>query len=278
MKRSIITLVTILFTLTTFAAQKRILVNTPREFIDALGSNREIVICNEDGLLLTPEIQDMIGNGELSEYDRSSRALQMGLHYEHDFDGPMLVICGFKNLTIRTNSDERYKVEVTPRYANVLTFISCENISLNNIYFGHTDEGYCTNGVLAFDDCKNISINNCGLYGCGTEGLELRQSQDFTMIDSEIFHCAYHIMHVVGSKNVKFLNCAFYNNKEYEQVNIYSNSQDVLFDHCVFTKNKGKLFVIENPKAVTLRRCIIQHDGDTGDYYKCSDNSIHINN
>jgi len=278
MKRLIITLAAIVLTLTAMAAQKRILVNTAREFIDALDSNREIVICNEDGLLLTPEIQEMIDNNELSEYDRSSRALQKGVHYENDTDGPMLVICGIRNLTIRTNSDERYKVEVTPRYANVLTFISCEDISLSNIYFGHTEEGYCSNGVLAFDDCKSIRIDNCGLYGCGTEGLELRQSQDFTMTDSEIFHCAYHIMHVFGSKNVKFLNCAFYNNKEYEQVNIYSGSQDVLFDHCVFVKNKGKLFKIADPKAVILRRCIIQHDGDTGNYYKCIDSCIHINN
>jgi len=278
MKRTIITLAAIICTIASMAAPKRILVNTAQEFINALGSNREIVICNEEGFLLTPVIQEMMESGKLTAYDRSSRALQEGLHYEDDFDGPMLVICGFKDLTIRTNSDERYSIEVTPRYANVLTFISCENITLTNLYLGHTDEGYCTNGVLAFDDCKNVTITNCGLYGCGTEGLELRQSHNFNITDTEIFHCAYHIMHIMGSSNVSFRNCAFYNNKEFEQVNVHNSSKNILFEKCVFIKNKGTLFSFEDPKNVILRRCIIQHDGDTGNGYQSYDNCMHINN
>jgi len=274
MKRTVITFAAMFFTLIAMAAQKRILVNTEEEFIAALGSNREIVICNEEGFLLTPLIQKMIDEGKLRQFDRSSRARQEGLLYENDFDGPMLVLSGFKNLTIRTNCDERYSIEVTPRYANVFTFISCENVTLTNLYLGHTEEGYCTNGVLAFDDCTNITINNCGLFGCGTEGVEIRQSQNFTMTNSEIFHCSYHIMHIMGSTNCKFLNCAFYNNKEFEQVNIYSSSENILFDRCVFVKNKGTLFSIEDPKQVKIRHCLIQHDGNTGNGYESYENCM----
>lgn len=277
MKRILVTLAVIVCTaLTASAAQKRILVNTAEEFIAALGSNREIVVCNEDGILLTPTIQKMIDDGKLKSFDRWSRARQEGLLYEVESDGPQLILSGFKNLTIRTNSDDRLSIEITPRYCNVLTFISCENISLTNLYFGHTEEGYCSNGVLGFDDCTNISITNCGMFGCGTEGIELRESRNFTMTDSEIFHCSYHIMHIYGSSNCKFMNCAFYNNKEYNLVNIDSNSQDILFDHCVFTGNKGELFSVQCPTAVKLRRCIIQHEGDAGNWYECDENSIFV--
>ncbi|MCQ2214028.1 MAG: right-handed parallel beta-helix repeat-containing protein [Bacteroidaceae bacterium] len=274
MKRTILTLVAAFCTaIVALAAQKRILVNTPEEFINALGSNREIVVCNEEGLLLTPTIVEMIEKGKLKEFDRWSRARQEGVLYENNTDGPQLVVSGFKNLTICTNSDDRLSIEVTPRYVNVITFISCENINLTNLYIGHTDEGYCDNGVLGFDDCRNINITNCGLFGCGTEGIELRQSHNFTMTDSEIFHCSYHIMHIYGSSNCKFLNCAFYQNKEYEQVNIDESSEKILFDHCVFTKNHGVLFNIVS-KDVILRRCIIQHDGDVGNAFEHDENSI----
>lgn len=276
MKRTILTLVAAFCTaIVALAAQKRILVNTPEEFINALGSNREIVVCNEEGLLLTPTIVEMIEKGKLKEFDRWSRARQEGVLYENNTDGPQLVVSGFKNLTICTNSDDRLSIEVTPRYVNVITFISCENINLTNLYIGHTDEGYCDNGVLGFDDCRNINITNCGLFGCGTEGIELRQSHNFTMTDSEIFHCSYHIMHIYGSSNCKFLNCAFYQNKEYEQVNIDESSEKILFDHCVFTKNHGVLFNIVS-KDVILRRCIIQHDGDVGNAFEHDENSIFV--
>lgn len=277
MRRTVITLVAILCTsIAALAAPKRILVNTAEEFINALGSNREIVVCNEEGYLLTPVVCNMIDQGKLKEFDRSSRAKQEGVLYELDFDGPQLILSGFKNLTIRSNSDERVSIEVTPRYVNVLTFISCENIELTNLYLGHTEEGYCSNGVVGFDDCHNVKITNCGLFGCGTEGVELRQCENFTMTSSEIFHCSYHIMHIYGSKNCQFINCAFYNNKEYEQVCVDSSSENVLYDHCVFTKNKGTLFNFANNKQVKLRRCIIQHDGDEGNPYDSNDDCIFV--
>lgn len=278
MKRTLISLIAILcVSLTASAAQKRILVSTAEEFINALGSNREIVVINEEGLLLTPAIQNMADRGKLKKFDRWSRARQEGVMYEPDTDGPQLIIAGFKNLTICGNSPERERIEVTPRYVNVLTFISCEDIALEDLYLGHTDEGYCSNGVVGFDDCHNVRIKNCGLFGCGTEGIELRQSSEFTMTDSEIFHCSYYIMHLFGSKNCTFQNCAFYNNKEFEQVSVDADCENVLYDHCVFTGNEGTLFNFYNNRNVLLRRCIIQHAGEMGNGLESFENCIFVN-
>lgn len=275
MKRTFLTFVVVFFAaLAALAAPKKIYVSSAEDFLAALGSNREIFINNEEGFLLTPAIEELIEAGKLKKFDRSSRARQTGVLYEDEFDGPQLVLVGFKDLTIRSINDERQCLEVTPRYANVLTFISCENLTLTNLYLGHTDEGYCTNGVLGFDDCRGVTITNCGLYGCGTEGIELRQSQNFTMQESEIFHCSYHIMHLYGSSNCKFLNCTFYNNREYEQVSVDSDCTNVVYDHCVFTKNQGTLFSFDNPANVVLRRCVIQHDGDMGNGLESSEGCV----
>ncbi|MEM7009997.1 MAG: hypothetical protein AAF585_00815, partial [Verrucomicrobiota bacterium] len=64
------------------------------------------------------------------------------------------------------------KIQVEPRYANVLTFEGCRDLTIENIFFTHTPEqGYCTGGVLNFANCSNVVINNCVLDGCGIEGI-----------------------------------------------------------------------------------------------------------
>lgn len=266
MKRLIFTLTAVmLFSFQGFAAQKRILVNTAEEFINALGSNREIVICNEEGLLLTPTIEKMIAEHKLKKYDYGSRAPQDGIMYEDEFDGPTMVLAGIKNLTISSgDASRRSSIEVTPRYANVLGFIACDNLVFRNLLLGHTKEGYCTNGVLGFDGCNGITIDNCGLFGCGTEGIELRRCNNFRMNDSEIFQCAYHIMHLFGSSNCTFTNCVFYQNKEFEQVSVDGECVNVLFEKCVFIDNQGPLFNFGNQDEVKLRRCVISHSGSLG--------------
>lgn len=278
MKKLLLTLLTAVMTLSTVwaASPKRVLVNTAEEFIQALASDREIVVCNADGICLTPVIEQMAEAGQLRDYraipDDATHA--PGVYYCHETDGMQLMLVGIKNLTLRSNADERRKIEVTPRYADVITFEDCQNISILSLYLGHTEEGYCSNGVLSFIGCRNILIKNSALYGCGTEGICLTGCHDFTMSDSEIFHCSYHIMHIFASHNCHFDHCAFYQNKEFEQVSIDDVSTRVVFDRCVFAKNKGTLFVLQDPKNVLLHHCIIDHDWDTGNGYKSYEDCI----
>lgn len=262
MKKLILTVIMITCCIMTTNAAKRIMVNTPEEFIEALGSNREIVICNDDGMLLTPTISEWAESGKLKVYDFTSRAVQTGVMCEFDTDGPMLVLSGIKNLTIMSNvKGDRRIVEVTPRYVNVFSFINCEDIHLSDLSLGHTEEGYCSNGVLGFDGCTNVTIDNCGLFGCGTEGIELRKTTNFSMNESEIYKCSYHIMHLFDSSDVTFTNCAFVGNREFEQVNVDAACKNVVFEHCTFADNQGLLFNFGNQQNVKLRRCTISHKG-----------------
>lgn len=245
-----------------FGALKQIKVNTAEEFLNSIGDNREIIICAEEGILLTPTLSDMIEKNKIKQFDSQTRAKQVGVFFEHETDGPTIVISGYKNLTIRSEVNDRRTIEVTPRYAFVFNFISCENIKFENLLLGHTKEGTCSNGVLGFDDCKNVTIENCGLYGCGTEGIVARMSSNINMTNSEIFECSYSILHLFGCSNVNFKNCYFYNNKEYDLVGINDRCENVIFENCAFAGNKGSLLNIDRNDNVTLKRCLISHQGE----------------
>lgn len=243
------------------AAKKQIRVSTAEEFINAIGDNREIIVCNPEGILLTPVISEMLEAKKLKYFDYETRALQVGIFGDYETDGPQLVISGIKGLTITSETSDRCAIEVTPRYAYVLSFISCQDITFKNLLLGHTREGFCSNGVLGFDDCTNVRIENCGLYGCGTEGILARKTNNLFMTDSEIFECSYSILHLYGCNKCEFKNCYFYENKEYDLVGVDDGCTEILFNHCSFAGNKGTLFNFFDPSNVRLLNCLIQHDG-----------------
>ncbi len=62
-------------------------------------------------------------------------------------------------------------IYVEPRYADVLRFENCANISLRGFTLGHTDTGECFGNVLSFEGCSNVRLNDLDLYGCGFYGL-----------------------------------------------------------------------------------------------------------
>ena len=105
------------------------------------------------------------------------------------FDGPSLVINGVQNLSIIAEND--CVIAAIPRYANVLSFINCENISLSGFTAGHTEEpGSCAGGVLSFENCWGISIDHCSLYGCGILGIQASYCSALDVENTEIYDCS----------------------------------------------------------------------------------------
>ena len=227
------------------SAEMTIVVTTAEEFVSALGSNRTIIIDSSVPLIITPVVDLLVEEGSIEKYKYYSHDNNAGLGYYDNFDGNGLSITGFRNLTIKSK-EGRAKLLSTPRYADVLTFERCENIVLKDLIFGHTEEGYCECGVLGFTMCDQVRINNCDLFGCGTEGLALYSCGHFYMDDCCIHDCSYHTMHIFGSFNVVFSNCWFYDNREFDQINVFG-SEAVRFEDCQFRNLKGNLFNLECP-------------------------------
>ena len=111
------------------------------------------------------------------------------------------------------------------------------NINISGITAGHYDEkGSCTGGVFKFTDCNNVQIHNSILFGCGTEGLTLKNVTNFQFNNSTIKNCSYGIMTVQDSLNINFNNSVFKDNKEFNLINV--SSSDMNFESCSIYSNK----------------------------------------
>ena len=127
-------------------------------------------------------------------------------YWENDFDGPGLVITGVDGLSISASSGTT--VAAIPRYADVLKFKACSNISLSGFTAGHTEEpGACSGGVLYFDECSNISIDACRLYGCGIVGISTADSSGLTVSNTEIYDCSSSAVQLNSTTGVSFTGC-----------------------------------------------------------------------
>ena len=129
------------------------------------------------------------------EYFDLSQATDYGAYgsdsyyWVNAYDGPSLVINGVQNLSIIAESD--CTIAAIPRYADVLSFINCENISLRGFTAGHTEEpGACSGGVLSFKNCRGVAIDSCHLYGCGILGIHAYDCSELNVANTEIYDCS----------------------------------------------------------------------------------------
>lgn len=233
--------VLVMLCVTSSAFADEVVVRTAKEFIDALGSNRTVVIDTEEPLVLTHEVDVRLS--QLSDYDENP--IKKGICYVNNFDGNGLVVVGFDNLTIKTKNNLMATLLSTPRYADVMMFINCENLHIENIIMGHTDEGYCQRGVLGLQGCRGVYVKESDFFGCGTEGFVIEDCNDVYINKSAVHDCAYHTMHVERSRNINFKDCYFHDNREFSQVNVYG-SEGVHFTNCTFKNLQGPLFSIDS--------------------------------
>ena len=160
-------------------AQLEIHVSTVDELIAAIGPNVNIV--------LDAELYDL---STATGYGTSKGDYYYWLE---EFDGPQLVIEGVDNLTIRSNDGNvtGHTIAAIPRYADVLTFRACSNITLSGFTAGHTKEpGSCSGGVLQFQDSDHVTVDNCGLFGCGILGVDAEYCSDVRVANCDIYECS----------------------------------------------------------------------------------------
>lgn len=203
-------------------------------------------------------------------------------HFVDSYDGPELVITGVKNLTIVGIGKKQPLIMVSPRYADVIEFRDCENITIENIRAGHGPEkGHCTGGVLAFESCSTIVINNCSLYGCGTQGIGFYESVGLRCNGTIIEECSYHIMSIMGAKNVEFTDCEFRNNEQYDMVQLMESDR-IHFLRCSFNNNTSEgsswsdyaIFKTRNASDVAARSCTF--DGNEMDHLVSGNSAVTV--
>ena len=178
--------------------QLEIHVSTVDELIAAIGPNKDIVL---DAALYDLSTATGYGSSSGDYY-----------YWEDIFDGPGLIIQNVSNMTIRSNdgSVKNHTIEAVPRYADVLTFKACTNITLSGFTAGHTKEqGSCAGGVLEFRDSDGIAVDNCGLFGCGILGVETDSCSDITVTNCDIYECSQGGIKMRNTSGIDIRNCTF---------------------------------------------------------------------
>ena len=168
------------------------------EFLAAIGPNTEIVIDEETIDFSTAKDY---GGGPKKYY-----------RWEDIYDGPGLVITGVNNLTIRSKDGKtkNHTINAVPRYANVLTFVNCDNLVLSGFTAGHTKEpGVCAGGVLKFQGCTMVSVDNCGLFGCGILGVQAEGCTSITLRKCDIYECSNGGVSMSDTTGITIEKCTF---------------------------------------------------------------------
>lgn len=130
-------------------------------------------------------------------------------YWADEYDGPCLVIQGVENFHIRGTGREECSIETEPRYADVLRFIGCENVSLSGLTLGHSlGAGMCAGDALNFQSSGAIRIEDCGLFGCGVYGLNCDNCRGVDVRNTELYECSAGGAVFFSCREVSFSGCS----------------------------------------------------------------------
>lgn len=246
-------------TVVQYDGEQYIRVTTAEQFVNSIISGINILVAKDTEINLTPLLDDAskwnthwhlwcpeggtnVGDGQ-------------AIFSEEVIDGRQLTIANYKQIVIRGEGNSRIVVE--PRYAFSLNFKNCEQIYIQNLTIGHTEGGNCLGGVIGVQGGWRININNCDLYGCGTYGLELNNTRDFSMYDSNIHDCTYGIMLLHDVEFAKFERCDFFHNREFTLID--GHNSNLTFYGCRFYANSGDSPLFGLDKEFYMADCEVYH-------------------
>ncbi|MBR4157292.1 MAG: hypothetical protein IKR07_00090 [Oscillospiraceae bacterium] len=210
-------------------AENFVVVSSTKELIDAIAPDTAILV--EPGYYNLSEYLQAAweDSGEEWNWLQSLPYVEV----ETYFDGVGLVIENADGLSIfgRGNTAETELV-IEPRYADVIRFQYCDELSLSRLTLGHTETGECVGSVLRFDLCSEVDLNAMDLYGCGVNGIYADNTCDLRVRDSVIRDCSY------GPIDLTYISGVW------------------LFEDCVMSGSSGGAFIDTSAGAeVNFVRC-----------------------
>ena len=134
---------------------------------------------------------------DASDYGLESESPYYSWSVQYDWNdegqyvsGAELNVHGVSNLTVHGAGAADTRVLAEPRFANVLVFTDCANISLEDLTLGHTPAGECSGGVVRLAGCTDVFFRGCGLFGCGTIGVQAVNCVRVRVLDSAVYECS----------------------------------------------------------------------------------------
>ena len=236
-------------------------VHTAEQFLNALGSNRNVLVAKNTEINLTPILdnQSLFRTRYKMWMSDASGGIDGGRETvvsEEVFDGRQLTLVNMKQLVIEGEQNSRLVVE--PRYAFCLNFIDCNQCTVSNLTIGHTIGGSCQGGVIGVKRGWRNMVVDCDLYGCGTYGLDLDGTNSFSIYSSNIHDCTYGIMQLNNCEAVHSTHCDFFNNREYTLIE-GRGCVGTVFEDCRFYSNWGDAPLFSFDREFILLGCAVYH-------------------
>jgi hypothetical protein len=162
----------------------------------------------------------------------------------------------------------------------VLSFIGCNDLTLENLWIGHDVTGSCDSGVLGLVDCKGVSINRCQLYGCGTDAINAINCEGMEVSNTLMDHCSDAAFWIQDCM-VKFTHCEFMGigGQLFNAATEECAGSDITLEDCYIHDNAynygegpvtSTLFAFAIP--VKMKNCVIHHPkGAIGDISQVKD-------
>ena len=189
----------------------------------------------------------------------------------HEVDAE-LIIHDVNGLTIRGAGIEDTTVAAVPRYANVIKFEGCKNITVSDLTAGHTKEpGFCSGGVLFLENCSEINVDTCGLYGCGTIGVNGFGCEKLNITNCDIYECSDGAVDVTYCTEVLVSGCDIHDigvKSNYAAYNLFEVNFGSGFTayNCKVHNNKaeGLLYANEAENVSFLSNEVTKNDFSSG--------------
>lgn len=110
--------------------------------------------------------------------------------WEQRHDGPSLMIFNCDNLSITGKGSGKTNIYAIPRYADVLSFNNCNNLTLSGFTAGHVEKpGYCAGDVIKLQRSEGVKMEDLGLFGCGCVGVRASECKGMSLKDCDIYEC-----------------------------------------------------------------------------------------
>ena len=273
-KSTLIFLMTIASSIGLCQTGKIITVDNADEFVDAIGPDRTIQLKGSTLYLSN------VASTKRNTYFQFAEIWEG----EHE-----LVITGVANMKIIGLGDKPVEINARPEEGDVISFLNCSNIVVENIDAGHgPTKGGCDGGVFNFTNCKNITIDKSIMYGSGTFGISAKDVVNLNCKNSIIRGCSRSIIYLENCNNSEFSNCDLTENEtEYGNLINIENCIGIKFNNCDITRNitrlsgedewsQYSLFDISKSMNISLVDCMIKNN--SCDYLSNRPNTFEMSN
>ena len=170
------------------------------------------------------------------------------------YDGVEAVFCSTDGLCILGLGRDRSETElyVEARYANVLGFEGCLNVSLANLTLGHSEGGPCAGSVVMANRVSGLTLTNVDLYGCGNYGVSCLEGGGLSMRGCTVRSCSGGPMYRYGGWGEdSFEDCVFVDSAGSFE---FYESSTARFVRCVF--GEAEYAGLIGRAGVTMENCL----------------------